>query len=296
MAPSTETASGQSRAMFGIFLLLFSIVVFSIQDTITKHLALRYPVPFFLMIRYWVFAIFAAALASRQVGSVITASRSRRPILQILRALILVSEMGVFAWSLQYLKLADAHSIFAVYPLMTTVLAVWILGEKIGWRRWVAVFVGFAGVLIILRPGLSVFHPAAIVPFIGAIAFALYAILTRLVSRSDPFPTTFLYTGIFGAIAISFVGPFYTADPTMTDWGWIGVLCLTGIAGHFLLIKALEYTPAAKLQPFNYLIIVGATIMGYLAFAEIPDRYTMIGAAIIVSSGLFVVWRERVRA
>ena len=295
MAVTSSTSDDHPQALLGIVLLILSIVVFTTQDTVTKHLALHYPVPFFLMIRYWAFAAFAMALAQKSSGSVITASRSKRPVLQILRAIILVVEMGIFAWSLRYLQLVDAHSIFAVYPLMTTALAVPFLREKIGWRRWVAVSLGFVGVLIILRPGMTVFQPAAIIPLIGALGFAFYAILTKMVSRQDPFPTTFMYTAVVGAIAISFVGPFYLADPTPSDWGWIGVLCLTGITGHFLLIKALEYTPASTLQPFNYLLIVGAAIMGFLAFGELPDLYTIIGASIIVSSGLFVIWREQRR-
>lgn len=295
MTIASDSSGDQSRALLGIALLIMSIVVFTTQDTITKHLAQNYPVPFFLMIRYWVFALFAAAVAHRSTGSITIASRSKRPFLQILRGLILVAEMGIFAWGLRYLKLADAHSIFAVYPLITTALAVPFLGEKIGWRRWLAVFIGFLGVLVILRPGLSVFQPAAIIPLVGAVGFAAYAILTRMVSRQDAFPTTFLYTAVFGTIAISAIGPFYLAEPTTTDWGWIGVLCITGIIGHFLLIKALEFTPASTLQPFNYLLIVGAAIMGYLVFDEIPDLYTIAGATIIVGSGLFVVWRERVR-
>ncbi|MBZ0216909.1 MAG: DMT family transporter [Fimbriimonadaceae bacterium] len=295
MAIATETSPDQSKAMLGIGLLLMSIVVFTTQDTITKHLAQNYPVPFFLMIRYWAFALFATALAQRSSGSLITASRSKRPLFQILRALILVAEMGIFAWGLRFLKLADAHSIFAVYPLMTTALAVPFLGERIGWRRWLAVVIGFLGVLIILRPGLSVFQPASIIPLIGALGFAFYAILTRIVSHHDPFSTTLFFTAVFGAIAISAIGPFYMASPTLADWGWIGLLCLTGIAGHYMLIKALEFTPASTLQPFNYLLIVGAAIMGFLVFGEIPDFYTIVGAAIIVSSGLFVAWREQVR-
>jgi len=293
MTVTATSADDQSKATTGIVLLILSVAVFTTQDTITKHLALSYPVPFFLMIRYWAFALFAIILAGRLSGSLRVAIRSKRPFLQILRALILVAEMGIFAVALRYLQLADAHSIFAAYPLITTALAVPVLGEIIGWRRWGAVIIGFFGVLLILRPGLSVFQPASVIPLIAAVGFAFYAILTKIVGRTDSFATTFLYTAVFGAVAITFVGPFYWSDPTAADWGWIATICVTGVLGHFLLIKALEYAPASTLQPFNYLLIVGAAINGFLVFGEIPGLMTITGATIIVTAGLFVIWRER---
>ncbi len=295
MTPTIPTSTDKPGAMTGIVLLLCAILIFTCQDAITKHLAQNYPVPFFLMIRYWAFTAFAVAYAQRSSGSVKISIRSKVPVLQVIRALILVIEMGIFAVALALLKLADAHAIFAIYPLLTTALAVPMLGEKVGWRRWIAIGVGFIGVLIVLRPGMSVFQPAAIIPIVGALGFAFYAILTRMVSHKDDFSTTFLYTALFGAIAVSFVGPFYMSDPTPADWGWIGVLCLTGVTGHYLLIKALEYAPASTLQPFNYLMIVSAAIVGFLAFGEIPDRYTILGAAVIAGSGLYVIWREHIR-
>ncbi len=296
MTATTPTSSENPRALFGIMLLICAILIFTTQDAITKHLAQNYPVPFFLMIRYWAFTMFAVAYAQKSTGSAKKAMHSKVPVLQIIRALILVVEMGVFAIALAWMKIADAHAIFAIYPVLTTALAVPMLGEKVGWRRWAAISVGFIGVLIVLRPGIAVFDPVAIIPLLGALGFAFYAILTRMVSHHDQFSTTFLYTALFGSVAATLVGPFFLANPTPADWGWIGVLCVTGITGHYLLIKALEYAPASTLQPFNYLMIVTAAIVGFLAFGEVPDQYTIIGAAVIAGSGLYVIWREQIRA
>lgn len=296
MSTRSTIEQEKSRSFLGISFLLIAIVIFTCQDAITKHLAQNYPVPFFIMIRYWAFAAFAIWLAHKNSGSLTASIKSSAPIKQIVRALILVGEMAIFAYALAWLKIADAHAIFAAYPLITTALAVPLLGEQVGWRRWLAVSIGFLGVLIVLRPGLGVFQPAAIIPIIAAFAFAAYAILTRMVSKQDDFATTLLYTALFGAIAATLVGPFFWANPTPADWGWIAVLCLTGVTGHFLLIKSLEYAAASVLQPFNYLMIVCAAIVGFVVFGEIPDEYTIIGACVIAGSGLYVIWREQVRA
>lgn len=289
--PAVPAGPGNRRFQ-GIALMIAAVTIFAIQDAITKHLALAYPAPFFLMIRYWAFALFAGAMAVHASQPTLDIAASRAPFQQIARALLLYFSMILFALGVRELKLADTHAILAAMPLIVTALSAPMLGERVGWRRWLAVMVGFSGVLIILRPGLTVFQPAAIYPIACALMLALYTVLTRRVSRRDTFFTTFLYTGAVGAAAATSVGIFYWTEPSLTDWAFIGALCITSILGHFLLIRALEAAPAAVLQPFHYLILVWAIILGFVFFGELPDAITLAGGAVVVASGLFVVWRE----
>lgn len=290
--PGPGGAPASNRVLLGIVLTIASVAVFACQDAITKHLALKYPVPFFLMIRYWVFAAFTLAFAAHSGVTPVSALRANAWILQIVRACCLMGGMVSAAISLRYLKLVDMHSVFSVSPLVVTALSVPLLGEKVGWRRWVAIGVGFLGVLIILRPGFGVFQPAALITIAGASMLAMYVVLTRLVAHHDSFITTFVYTAVVGAFGMSFFGAAYFTVPDAIDWVWIAGLCACGIIGHSLLIKSLEAAPASVLQPFNYLILVFSATVGFIVFAELPDMWTVSGAAVIASSGLFVIWRE----
>jgi drug/metabolite transporter (DMT)-like permease len=235
-------------------------------------------------------------MAMRARQPTLDVAMARAPYQQVTRALLLYFSMIAFALGVRELKLADTHAILAVMPLIVTALSAPMLGERVGWRRWLAVMTGFAGVLIILRPGIGVFHPAAIYPIACAIMLALYTVLTRRVSRHDTFLTTFFYTGVVGAAAATSIGFFYWSEPSLADWAFIGALCITSILGHFLLIRALELAPAAVLQSFHYLILVWAIILGFVFFNELPDVVTVAGGAVVVASGLFVVWREHAAA
>ena len=290
--PAGQSGFAPVRTLPGILFMVGAVTVFALQDAITKHLVAAYPAPFFLMIRYWAFAAFALAIALRARQPTLDVANSRAPVQQILRALLLYFSMILFALGVRELKLADTHAILAAMPLMVTALSAPLLGEKVGWRRWLAVMFGFLGVLIILRPGLGVFQPAAAYALACAVSLAFYNILTRKVSRYDGFLTTFLFTGVIGAGAATAFGLLAWSNPTPGDWGLIGALCITSILGHFLLIRALESAPAAVLQPFHYLILVWAIILGFVFFDELPDLVTLTGGAVVVASGLFVVWRE----
>ena len=278
----------------GIALLMLTMVIFATQDAVTKHLAQDLAIAQIVMVRFWAFAIFILLLVSRRPGGVRHATKARRPWLQILRSLILVIEIGIFAYASRGLPLADMLAIMAIFPLVVTALSVPLLGEKVGIRRWSAVLVGFAGVLIILRPGAGVFDPLSVLALISAVLYALYNVLTRMVSaQGDSSDTTVLYTAVIGAVAVTLVGPWFWVMPRPDQWMWLGVLSVTGITGHWLLIKALEAAPASVLQPFNYTLLVWATVIGYLVFDDLPDLWTVIGAAVIVASGLYTIFRER---
>ena len=191
------------------------------------------------------------------------------------------------------LGLIASHAIFAVYPLLVAALAGPVLGEYVGWRRGLAILVGLAGVLVILRPGFQVFSPAALVPLAGALMFALYALLTRLVARRDSAGTTFFYTGTAGAAAITLVVPFFwTPMQGAADWLWMALLCAMAGLGHFLIIKAYEVAEAGIVQPFAYFQLFFIVILGLALFGERPDAWTFAGAGLILAAGLYTLVRQ----
>lgn len=278
----------------GIGLCLLSMLVFASQDAITKVLVQDFAVAQFIMVRYWVFVAFALGYAHWR-GGLAAAVRTRHPWLQLLRSLLSVGEIAIFSLGLRYLGLAESHALFAVFPLLAMALAGVVLGEFIGLRRWLAATIGFLGTLVILRPGLDLFESAALIPLSAALAFAVYNLVTRLVSREDGFTTNMLYMAVVGAVASTAFGLPVWQAPSPGEWGLMGVLSVSGIVAHLLLVKALEYAPAAALQPFNYSLLVFAMFIGLLVFGEFPDAWTLVGAALVVTGGVFAIGASTLR-
>lgn len=279
----------------GIFVVLLAMFFFAGMDAINKHLSQTYAITQILWIRYVFFTVFALIVAHRGIG-IRAALRTPRPVLQVVRSLVLIGEMGLFILTLRYLPMADVHAIAAVTPLIVTALSVPVLGERVGIRRWLAVLVGFAGVIIIVRPGFQEIGWANIMVLVASVCYAFYQVMTRIVSRTDTAETTLLYSAIIGCIAATFVGPLYWEWPTPTAWVWLTIAALMGSLAHFCLIAATGMAPPARLQPFTYALMVFATILGFLVFDQFPDVYTATGALIVVASGLYTFYREQVRA
>jgi drug/metabolite transporter (DMT)-like permease len=279
----------------GIWLMVATTVVFAAQDGISRHLAENYSVMMVVMIRFWFFALFVMALAARSPGGLRAATRTAFPKLQIARGVILVAEICVMVVGFVKLGLIEAHAVFTCYPLLVAALSGPILGEKVGWRRWTAILVGFAGVLVILQPGVAVFSPWALVPLLAAFMFALYGLLTRYVARADSASVSFFWTGVVGAVAITPFGLATWSWMTAADWGWMAVLCCTAALGHWLLIRAFAVAEASAIQPFAYLQLVFASGIGLLLFDETLRTNVAIGAGIVVAAGVFTLWRQRVR-
>jgi drug/metabolite transporter (DMT)-like permease len=267
--------------------------VFAVQDGISRHLAGEYNVLMIVMIRYWFFAAFVIAIARRQAGSIKAAAATKQPALQIFRGLLLAAEICVMVQGFVLLGLVESHAIFASYPLIVAALSGPILGEAVGWRRWAAIGVGFIGVLIILQPGITVFAPAAIVPLIAALMFALYSLLTRYAARKDSAATSFFWTGTMGAVLMTAIGISSWEQMSGPDWIWMSALCVTGALGHFLLIKCYEVAEASAVQPFAYLQLVFASTIGLMVFGEVLELHVALGAGLVIASGLFTVWRAR---
>jgi len=283
----------QDNPRLGIALMIATTVVFAVQDGISRYLAENYNVITVVTIRYMFFMCFVLAFNSRQKGGIRQVASSDQLLLQIGRGLILVAQICVAILSFSTVGLVNFHAVFASYPLMVMALSVPILGEAVGWRRWLAVCVGFCGVLLILRPGAEMFNSASILPVLAAFMMAIYGILTRYAARRDAAETSFFWTAMAGGIAMLCIGPFFWLLPVGSDWGWMGVLCVTGTGGHYLLIKAFHATKASTIQPFAYLQLVFASSIGILVFADSLDPMLFIGGSIVVSSGLFALQRER---
>ena len=281
----------QEQTVKGIFALILATLLFASQDAITKHLISTMPVAQLMFVRYFFFALFALVYASRKTR-LHHVFHSHWPKLQLLRGLLIASEMALFAYTLKYLGIAEMHTIFACFPLIITVLSVPMLGEQVGWRRWLAVSVGFIGTLIIIQPGSGVFSPFAMTALACALMFAIYNIITRKVSRQDSLETSLLYFGVVGFLVTLLAVPFFWQPMSNTEILWLLMISIISIFSHLLLIKSLELAPAVILQPFNYFILVWAMVIGYSFYGEILDTNTLIGAALVIGSGVYIARRE----
>lgn len=283
----------QDNPRLGIMLMVATMTVFALQDGLSRYLAETYNVISIVTIRYVFLMLFVLAYSAKQQGGIRAVAGTQQLILQISRGVLMAAQICIAVLSFSSLGLVNFHAVFASYPLMVMALSVPILGEHVGWRRWLAVSVGFCGVLLILRPGTAMFSGASILPVIAALMMAIYGIMTRFAARRDSAIKSFFWTAIAGGVAMLSIAPPFWAPPQGSDWGWMGLLCLTGAVGHYLLIKALDATKASTIQPFAYLQLVFASSIGVLVFDDILDPMLLIGSAIIVSSGLFALQRER---
>lgn len=276
----------------GILLMVATTFIFALQDGISRHLAGEYTVFMVVMLRYWFFAAFVVAVATRKAGGLRAAAATAQPLVQAFRGLLLAAEICVMVGAFVLLGLVESHAVFACYPLLVAALSGPVLGERVGWRRWAAIGVGFLGILVILQPGVGVFSPFALVPLLSATMFALYALLTRYVARQDSAATSFFWTGTTGAVAMTAVGLWFWEPMTLPDWGWMALLCMTGASGHWLLIRVYEVAEASAVQPFAYLQLVFGAGIGILVFGEALEPNVALGAAVIIAAGLFTLWRE----
>ncbi|MDK1492416.1 DMT family transporter [Sinorhizobium sp. 7-81] len=285
----------KSRANGYVFALA-AIVIFAIQDGISKHLGTLYPPVFVSMIRYWAFAAFAVALAARAQGGLKATIVTKKPALQVLRGVLLPAQIVVVITAFTVVGLAHSQAILAATPLFVALLSMPLLGERVGWRRWAAISAGLVGVLLILKPQRGTFDTSFLLPLSAALMFAIYIITTRLVSRADSAMTSFFYTGMIGAVAISLVGPFFWTALAPTDWVWMLLLCITGTSSHYFLIRAYDMLDAVAVQPLTYLQLVFASIMGVTIFGETLTTNMILGSILVVAAGIFTVWREHVVA
>lgn len=280
----------------GISLMILTTLIFACQDGIAKHLAVEYNPMIVVMVRYWFFGVFVVALYSARQGGVRAVARTRQPLLQVVRGVLLAAEIFVVIVAIALIGLVETLTLFACNPLIVAALSGPMLGERVGWRRWLAILAGFAGVLLILQPGFRVFSLPSLLAVAASVMFALYVLLTRLAARRDSSDTSFFWSGFAGAIAATAAGMWFWQPMTPPDWVWMGILCISGATGHYLLIKVYEISEAGVIQPFAYFHMVFASIIGLVVFGETLRANVVAGGTVIVLAGLFVWWREQAAA
>ncbi len=281
------------RPFKGIALILASTVFLGVSDVTAKYLSATLPSIEIAWIRFMVFAIIMTP--AMMPGSPLFALPTDRLGLQLLRGLTVLSSSLFFISGLRFLPIAEASATGFVAPLFVTALSIVFLGEKVGLRRWIATAVGLVGVIIILRPGFGAFHPAALFPIVSALAWACTLIMTRMMSGTERAITVMAYSSIVGVCILTALVPFVWVAPSWHDILFGIFIGVASTAGQWIVVLAFRYADASVLAPFSYTQLLWVSILGFLVFGELPDVWTVTGAAFIVASGLYTAHRERVR-
>lgn len=293
-ALSTTGYLDDSRRGTGILLMVAAFLLFTFLDTSAKLLAQEMNSLQIVWARFVGHAVLVAAVLLPRKGTRVLASSNLK--LQIVRSIFLFMSTILNFFALRWLQLATTSSIMFTVPLLVAALSVPLLGERVGWRRWTAIAVGFVGVLIIVRPGGATLHWAIGLSLCNAVAVALYQITTRKLAARDHSDTTSLYSPLFGTVVLVPLLPFIWEPPSgPLAWALLCMLGVFGGVGHWLLIIAHRFAPASLLAPFSYTGILWMTTAGFLVFGHLPDEWTVVGAAVVVASGLYVFHREQVR-
>ena len=217
-----------------------------------------------------------------------------KPKLQLIRGLILLTANVCFFYSISIISLAKALTLAFIAPLIVTAFSPIFLGEKVGFRRWSAVIIGFIGSMVVIRPGFVEINLASLAALGTGVMYGFYLIITRKLSSSDNPLLTLLLTGVVGAIIISFVMPFVWIKPTLNQWSMMAAIGIFACVGHLFIILSLKYADASKLAPFSYFEIVTNIIIGYYFFSDFPDKWTFLGLFIIILSGIYISRRENI--
>ncbi len=217
-----------------------------------------------------------------------------KPKLQLIRGLILLTANVCFFYSISIISLAKALTLAFIAPLIVTAFSPIFLGEKVGFRRWSAVIIGFIGSMVVIRPGFVEINLASLAALGTGVMYGFYLIITRKLSSSDNPLLTLLLTGVVGAIIISFVMPFVWVKPNLNQWSMMAAIGIFACIGHLFIILSLKYADASKLAPFSYFEIVTNIIIGYYFFNDFPDKWTFLGLFIIILSGIYISRRENI--
>lgn len=277
----------------GIFLMVAAMLIIPINDGIAKALTSRYPVAEIVWARYtFHFLLLLPLIVSRHgIASLIP----RQGIWHVLRGACTVTTTFFFFASLSHMPMANTLALIFAYPLIVTALSPWLLAEKVGLRRWLAVIAGMAGTAIIVRPGTDVFQWWSLLGLAAALTNALYWVITRRVTGSAPPLVGAAYAALFGVFAMPLVLPGGWTLPTFADAALLAAMGGIAAGYHILLVKALDFAPASVLAPFAYAEMINATAIGYFVFGDFPDSWTWVGIAIVIAAGVYISLRERQR-
>ncbi|AOG06370.1 DMT family transporter [Bosea sp. RAC05] len=303
-APQTEppppiptaiaTPPRRDAPLRGIAFVLLASIFLTSADMVSKLLTQQISPLQVSWLRYCTFTLIMLGIVWRRGG--LARLSTQRPVLQVLRGIGLLASSVLFVMALRYMPLADATATGFVAPLFVTALSIPILRETIGWRRWTATLVGFAGVLIVVRPGGAGFQIASLLAVASALSWAFAMIMTRMMSRTESPLTTLAYSALVGLGLLSLAVPFVWSPvtPTIVAMGvFIGV---SSTMGHWLIVLAYRHGDASLLAPFSYIQLLWASLFGLFIFSVLPDLWTLVGAVIIAGSGLYTAHRERIKA
>lgn len=278
----------------GIVLMCAGVSTFPFMNTAVKLLAANYPASQITWARFTGHLMVVLVIFLPRYRWALL--RTHRPAIQIGRSLAMLFSNLLFVMAIGRVPLATASAIGFTSPLIVTALSVPLLKESVGWRRWSAVLVGFAGALLIIRPGSGFHDPAVLLLLVSSLVYALYQIGTRSVARYDNAATGIIFAALFGSLGMTLLMPFVFVPPhTLADGLLFSCLGLLGGLGHYLVILAFQSGPAAVIAPLGYVELIGTAILGYLVFGNFPDLWTWIGAGIIIASGIYIAFRERRR-
>lgn len=287
--PSTPL-SGVNQPLKGIALIVLATMLFASHDGLSKYLSGFYPVIMVVWARYLVHTLLMAGIFLPQAG--LSVLRTNKPLLQVVRACCLLGTSLLFTTSLQFLPLAEATAVNFLAPLLVTAQSVPLLGEQVSRGQWIAVLLGFGGVLIIVHPGGELFTPAALLPFGSALCFSFYQLLTRKLSEHDSPTTSNFFAGLCNTLLMSALVPFYWELPSIGHGLLMLALGGCGMSAHLFLTQAFRSAAPAMLAPFGYCQIVFAGLLGWLIFSHTPDFTTLVGILVICCSGLAAVWQQ----
>ena len=277
----------RSKESLGILYAILAYFSFSLLDATQKTLVIYYSVFQLLLVKYF-FVLLLSLIESRRKKN-ISFYKSKNIKMQIFRSILSVLESGFFVLSFKYLSLADTHSVGSLAPVIVVALSAIILKEKVSTKTWVAIFIGFIGVLIILRPTSSIFDPKALLPLVAAFVLGLYQVITKKVSEYDATEVSLFYTSVVGIIIMSFLALSFWRPIDSSSYILFLAIGVFFSSGIYLQIIALSKSRASIIQPFHYTLIFWAIILGYIFYDDIPDFFTIIGALIITASGIFVI-------
>ncbi len=275
--------------------MCMACALFPVQNGVVKLLTGIYPWPEVVWVRLVTHLALMCVLFLPRRGFALL--RTRAPLQQIVCSVGLLGSMVFFFSSAKYVGVTEAIAISFIAPLIVTFLAWPLLGERITFLRLASVVTGFVGVMIVIRPGSSVFQWASLTMLASAVFYAIYQIVVRRVAAVDSPATTAFYCALGSTLVMSFVVPFHWKTPgNWTDMALMVSLGTSGGFGHYCVARAFSYAPANLIAPLNYTQMIGSVAVGYLMFFEIPDFYTWLGSAVIIAAGLLVGWQGRRRA
>ncbi|BBT39851.1 Predicted permease, DMT superfamily [Pseudomonas putida] len=288
---SRTPLSGVNQPLRGIALVVVATFLFASHDALSKFLGGLYPIVMVVWARYLVHTLLMAGIFLPKAGMAVL--RTRRPLLQTLRALSLLSTSLLFTAGLQYLPLAEATSVNFLAPVLVTALSAPLLKERVSLGQWVAVVMGFIGVLVVVHPGGAMFTPAILFPLGSALGFCFYQLLTRKLSAYDSPTTSNFYAGLCNTLVLSALVPFFWQLPHWNHALLMLALGGCGMTAHLLLTQAFRFAAPALLAPFSYCQIVFAGLLGLVIFSQVPETSSLVGIAIICLSGLGAAWMQR---